>query len=204
MRLFNKAETKTSSEAETKTGSEALLKDLRDLFWLSQRFKTVATSRMHEIQQETTDINLQLVDLESNLITAEAMGNEAEKKELQKTENELLTRLSLLRQKQENLRNESRPVVGRKLMAIVPALVDAEKEYNQSRKEIAEQVAAIDIKIQELKKEKAKIGNMRHPFSECRHIAHDLEKAAGLEKGTVNQRIIDLKGPNKVKNPYFN
>jgi len=131
------------------------------------------------------------------------MGNEDEKKELQKTENELLTRLSLLRQKQENMRSESRPVIGKKLMALIPAFVDAEKEYNRFRKENAEQLAAIDLKIQELKKERARIGHTRHPFSQYRDLVNHLEKAAALEKGTVNQRIIELKGPNKVKNPYF-
>jgi len=74
MRLFSKADKKAGSEAETKTGIEALLKDLRDLFWLSQRFQQVAISRAAEIQNETTDINSRLMDLESQFLTAESNG----------------------------------------------------------------------------------------------------------------------------------
>ena len=183
--------------------SESLLKNLKELSLLNQGYKEAAASRSKEISIESSDINLQLIDMEGQIIEAKVTDNESKEKQLLKKEMDLLTKQSLLRQRQENLLKESGYVVEKKLYALVPEIVEAEKEYTQFQKTKAGEIAVIDARIQELTKERSRLAHEGHAFTECGRLITELEASTKLEKGTINHEIRELKGLNRMKNPLF-
>jgi len=181
----------------------ALLIKLTDLFKLSRRFKDASSVRSIEIKDEINDINLQLSDLETNLIHARIDGNETTKASTEAKEAELLTRLTLLRQKQNSMQGEGNYVISQKLTNIIPEIVEAEKEYKIYEQEMIKRSEVIKKQINDLRTELGKINRSDHPYYHCNYLIDDLEKAGKLEKGTVNQAIRYSKGLDKMVNPYF-
>jgi len=193
------------SEIKIKSESKGndLLNSLRELWKLSERFKTVSVERAKEIKNGINETNLQLSDLETQLIHNRALGNETSKSNVEAKETELLTKLTLLRQRQENLQNEGDYVISQKLSALMPSIIEAEKESNAYSKEKEKEIAEIDLKIGELKEERLKLYNKSHPYRECGYIIETLEKVAKLPRSTINHAIMESKGLNKKVNPYF-
>ncbi|WP_058302874.1 hypothetical protein [Gorillibacterium timonense] len=183
--------------------TEALMNRLNDLLKLYWRYKEVAASRLMDINKELTEIDIELVDLETLLIEAEALGQETARKQLQKRETELLTKKSLFRQKQESATQEISSVIEKKLLSLIPDIPDAESESRSFERTRGEHLSQIDEQIAELKRQRQLVAAEPHPFRRCVYILSDLESAAGLEKGTVNHKINELKSPIKRKNPFF-
>jgi hypothetical protein len=176
------------------TKGESLLSNLKELEALEQRLNAAARERVKEIQDEIINANMQLTDLESEIIEAKVLDKKEAEEKAQEKEKELLTRLSLLNQQMSRITGEHHKIISKKLQSLVPEMVEAEKEQGQFYEERSAQMDILHAKSKELQKQKTDIYNQRHPYSECRYIIDKLVKAAKLEKGVINQQMIDLKG----------